>query len=1669
MLACLIRDFLVKLNPGVSLDSLPLMSIPDMVSPVARELFRVGYRSVTALASASVPSLQRDLMLLGTKLLYPTVGAPSCYQHGLSRSMAALACAERLISGAKSVIKIQWRGDRRRRNELASGRKATRLAARKEAAEKRHNAAKVKSDYSECSPKPEVLPADFANSVADDSAQIRDVVGSVRQHHHHKPASPFWLYVNRPARLEKNKAAKSTIVFDDESLRDTVEAEPVVPPARSLISFGSASADFVASDRKSDIEGPAEGINTFSTLVVSRLPWCEKLVETESLDGSSPSKKFLQRKGDVTGQPSETPNVSSSPVPLSGEPSSSSEYSESSEVESVPSDSPSSVTSGNSDFVEGPGDDPASGQASEDRNGPLRGKVHGEGSNREESNAQHEHKDGEHSILSSLQKADTESDSQFKESRNEQRERNDGTVKYGSSNQRRRSREFDLAGEINENASPARALQKVGQFELKYGHAKATNVGSILQPRWSSPHPGSWSKSDMPISRDSHKTVEARPGTDDAAALNSCDGLTPYQKLCQENKASADQNRDNVVVEQNLRKRQKIKSMSDDLPSIPYLTNACTFQMSGDTTKYNKGRQSAQQPVQPPISVEVSPRSVRVKIRASLLKPILVLPDSESPFEIQDCLDKGERDEIVSGMILLEGALCQSRCVALTLLYVLREVVPNAAQRRRQFNVRPWTGNGGDEELLDETRCVRDMDVWALAVTVPHAGTFVVSVFPAHPAIVVKPGVRQEEADVFGAVPAKETAGESDKVETIAVSPGTQTDRLAVLPRCILRFLTTHSNILVVEDVQDTYRWLIANGVQPCCHVYQPSTAFWLLSPDDHKSLQEELGGGSKRGLACGSGEYPTSRSRNMQNIVKALGISVQKLAESSDAVGDLIGQGLPEGGNSAKSIRRCDSPYMRVLQGSALQQWELLFAMAVLLEKLKSESLLWIFVNVEMPVCEVLSFMSFWGVGVNPFWASSQFHIRHRLATLKQEGIQLTGRPGGINFLSSEECGKILFDNLQIPVPPSVRFKKHKNGAIAYSTSMEVLKGIAGAHPLVEQIAEYRRLHRVLSAARTIAYFARPLSRFSGSVDTICYDCRQRRLQTKLSANSKSASPLPEAGWRVYCVLEQRNSSTGRLSCRNPNLLCLDKPFALSHVRMCSIQRDLSVISSHQRTFNLFEPFLVLSERLQQVLPVTRQKPEARPGKAEFGPDRPSVVPTTYDGSFIWLVVRNPRRLQLSDTVRHSSKLAEDFKYSLAALFKIRLDRGLDDKFCDNSHLTLREYWQQFGFYKDTKRDGSEYDVGDICQVHVILCRPGSQTVDPNSRILTYPSDQVWRLDATADERGRPDLPKSSAINSTPRSLSPVAYRQNQPVDSPIRRSGGDANRDGANRQDLEGDSVVVNVRDMVVASNGRTLLSFDYAQLELRLIAHYSEDPLLVWAFRSEQADVFTAIAASWMEKDEIEVTALERAGVKKLCYGMVYGIGSSRLAEELNITVEQAAQLVKSFMSTFHGVTAFLRTAKKNVARDGYVQTLWGRKRYLPHIHSRDRRERRQAERQAVNTLCQASAADLVKVAMVNVHNCLRKLRRHCEPESIIFIESAADAAPDDICPFPCRLLLQIHDELLFDVQTNRIEEIAQRIRSEMESVITLRVPLIVACRMGPTWGTLGKFLLPKMVSP
>jgi DNA polymerase I len=238
------------------------------------------------------------------------------------------------------------------------------------------------------------------------------------------------------------------------------------------------------------------------------------------------------------------------------------------------------------------------------------------------------------------------------------------------------------------------------------------------------------------------------------------------------------------------------------------------------------------------------------------------------------------------------------------------------------------------------------------------------------------------------------------------------------------------------------------------------------------------------------------------------------------------------------------------------------------------------------------------------------------------------------------------------------------------------------------------------------------------------------------------------------------------------------------------------------------------------------------------------------------------------------------------------------------------------------------------------------------------------------------------------------------------------------------------VRIREAFVPAEGARLLSADYSQVELRILAHYSGDTSLIEAFRAGE-DIHRRTAAEVWSTAPDAVSADQRARAKAVNFGIIYGLSSFGLANQLGIATGEAQETITTYFARYQGVRRFIDETIAAAQRDGFVTTLLGRRRALPDLNSRNRVLRQAAERMAVNTVIQGTAADLIKAAMLAVDRAL------------------------EAGGYATRMILQVHDELVFEVPIAELDAVSRLIREKMESVMPLGVPLAVELGVGRHW--------------
>jgi DNA polymerase-1 len=297
-------------------------------------------------------------------------------------------------------------------------------------------------------------------------------------------------------------------------------------------------------------------------------------------------------------------------------------------------------------------------------------------------------------------------------------------------------------------------------------------------------------------------------------------------------------------------------------------------------------------------------------------------------------------------------------------------------------------------------------------------------------------------------------------------------------------------------------------------------------------------------------------------------------------------------------------------------------------------------------------------------------------------------------------------------------------------------------------------------------------------------------------------------------------------------------------------------------------------------------------------------------------------------------------------------------------------------------------------------------------------------------EQRGLKKL-LSTYIEALPKLVDPrssrlhTSYNQAQVVTG--RLSSSNPNLQNIPIRDEEGREIR---KAFTATDDGHVFLSADYSQVELRLMAHLSEDEGMLEAFTRGE-DIHAATAARIFKVPLVEVDSDMRRKAKTANFGIIYGISAFGLSERLNIPRSESKAIIDGYFESFPGVKRYMEESVRLARENGYVRTLFGRKRYLPDINSRNAVVRGMAERNAINAPIQGTAADIIKMAMVAIQKKLKSGN------------------------FGTRMILQVHDELNFDVPRQELEAVRGLVKEAMEQACSLKVPLVVDMGEGSSW--------------
>ncbi len=372
-----------------------------------------------------------------------------------------------------------------------------------------------------------------------------------------------------------------------------------------------------------------------------------------------------------------------------------------------------------------------------------------------------------------------------------------------------------------------------------------------------------------------------------------------------------------------------------------------------------------------------------------------------------------------------------------------------------------------------------------------------------------------------------------------------------------------------------------------------------------------------------------------------------------------------------------------------------------------------------------------------------------------------------------------------------------------------------------------------------------------------------------------------------------------------------------------------------------------------------------------------------------------------------------------------------------------LQKMSREFGLQLEVLLDkiyqlaGVKFNVGSPRQLREVLFErlglpPGKKTKTGYSTdvdVLTKLA-QDHELPAKVLEYRNLAKLKNTYIDTLPNLVNPKTRRIhtsfNQTVTATGRLSSSDPNLQNIPVRTEAGRKV----RRAFIPEQGGRLLSADYSQVELRILAHLSGDETLIQAFREDE-DIHRRTASEVFGCSPEMVTGEMRRQAKVINFGIIYGMSAYGLAKELSVSSQQAQQYIDSYFSQYQGVKSYIEQTLKDAKQMGYVTTLLGRRRWLPDIRSENATARQFAERTAVNTPIQGTAADLIKIAMINIGKCLTRQK------------------------LETKMIIQVHDELVFEVPEEELRQVKELIREKMEGAVELKVPLKVDIGWGENW--------------
>lgn len=350
----------------------------------------------------------------------------------------------------------------------------------------------------------------------------------------------------------------------------------------------------------------------------------------------------------------------------------------------------------------------------------------------------------------------------------------------------------------------------------------------------------------------------------------------------------------------------------------------------------------------------------------------------------------------------------------------------------------------------------------------------------------------------------------------------------------------------------------------------------------------------------------------------------------------------------------------------------------------------------------------------------------------------------------------------------------------------------------------------------------------------------------------------------------------------------------------------------------------------------------------------------------------------------------------------------------------------------------GSQFNINSPKQLREILFEKLKLPVGKRSK--TGPSTDEEVLRKLADKHKLPALLleyrqltkiKNTYVDTLPLMIDKKTGR----IHASFNQTGTETGRLSSNSPNLQNIPIKTeigkNIRRAIIASDENSyILSCDYSQIELRILAYLSKDDNLKIAFNNNK-DIHKATASLIYGLEESQVSDQMREVAKRVNFGIVYGLTSYGLSKDLGIAFDQAQNLIDTYFARYPKVQEYIKRQIEKAKADGFVTTVLGRRRYIPQINNKNQGIRQFAERQAVNTPIQGSASDLIKLAMIDIHNLIKQNKMQS------------------------KMIMQIHDELVFDMPLNEKKELTGLVRERMENVLKLDVPIRVDIKMGRNW--------------